>query len=267
MACMTCHYYSSVLGSNIAVNVIIPTPSGNEQIVDKKIQKQYGYESGLPVVYLLHGAYGAFSSWLRFSNIERYAQERCCAVVMASAGNNFYQDMYRGLPYRTFFTEELPAFITNVFPVSKKREDTFIAGFSMGGYGAWYLALSTPKLYAKSASMSGALDIAALYEQAMDGSVDSPFPWDDIYEDPQKLAGSDKDLFELYSRCQKNGLVPELYQTCGTEDFLYDVNVSVKNRMERMNAGLVYREGPGGHNWDFWDVEIRDILDWMLKDR
>ncbi|MFR2846499.1 MAG: hypothetical protein ACLTC4_04795 [Hungatella hathewayi] len=65
----------------------------------------------------------------------------------------------------------------------------------------------------------------------------------------------------------ENGLVPELYQTCGTEDFLYDLNVSVKNRMEQMNASLVYREGPGGHNWDFWDVEIRDILDWMLKGR
>ena len=68
---------------------------------------------------------------------------------MASAGNYFYQDMYRGSAYRTFFTEELPMFITSVFPVSKKREDTYIAGFSMGGYGAWYLALSAPHLYAK----------------------------------------------------------------------------------------------------------------------
>ena len=165
MASMTCHYYSSTLGNNIAINVIIPTPQGNEQIVDQDVQKQYQYETGLPVVYLLHGAYGDFSSWIRYSNIERYAQERCCAVVMASAGNFFYQDMYHGSAYRTFFTEELPVFITSVFPVSSKKEDTYIAGFSMGGYGAWYLALSAPHLYAKAASMSGALDIAALYKQ------------------------------------------------------------------------------------------------------
>ena len=144
MASMTCHYYSSTLGNNIAINVIIPTPQGNEQIVDQDIQKQYQYETGLPVVYLLHGAYGDFSSWIRYSNIERYAQERCCAVVMASAGNYFYQDMYRGSAYRTFFTEELPMFITSVFPVSKKREDTYIAGFSMGGYGAWYRPCQPP---------------------------------------------------------------------------------------------------------------------------
>ena len=251
MASMTCHYYSSTLGNNIAINVIIPTPQGNEQIVDQDIQKQYQYETGLPVVYLLHGAYGDFSSWIRYSNIERYAQERCCAVVMASAGNYFYQDMYRGSAYRTFFTEELPMFITSVFPVSKKREDTYIAGFSMGGYGAWYLALSAPHLYAKAASMSGALDIAVLYRQASDGAIDNPFPWHDIFQDPEALSGSDRDLFTLYEQCRKNNTAPSLYQACGTGDFLYDINRSVKKRMEDMQADLVYEEGPGGHNWDF----------------
>ena len=228
MASMTCHYYSSTLGNNIAINVIIPTPQGNEQIVDQDVQKQYQYETGLPVVYLLHGAYGDFSSWIRYSNIERYAQERCCAVVMASAGNFFYQDMYHGSAYRTFFTEELPVFITSV---------------------------------------SGALDIAALYKQASEGAIDNPFPWHDIFRNPEMLSGSDKDLFALYEQCRNNHMVPSLYQACGTEDFLYDINRSVKMRMEDMQADLVYEEGPGGHNWDFWDAYIRRILDWMLEKR
>lgn len=265
MAFMTCHYYSSTMQRNIAVNVIIPTPQGNEQITDTSTQEHYCYEKGLPVVYLLHGAYGDYCSWMRFSNIERYAQERCCAVVMASGGNEFYQDMYRGLAYRTFFTQELPAFITSIFPVSKKREDTYIAGFSMGGYGAWYLALSTPELYCKSASMSGALDITSAYKDCKKGLIDSPFPWNEIFENPEALEGSDKDLFVLYEKCKKNGLVPELYQACGTEDFLYQMNLKAKARMEEMGASLVYDEGPGGHNWDFWDLHIRNILDWMLK--
>ena len=114
MASMNCHYYSATLKSNISLNVVIPSPTGNEQIVDKSVQAQYGYESGLPVVYLLHGAYGDYSSWMRYSNVERYAQDRHCALVMASAGNNFYQDMYRGLAYRKFFTEELPAFVSSL---------------------------------------------------------------------------------------------------------------------------------------------------------
>jgi len=265
MASMSCHYYSSTLKSNISLNVIIPTPQGNEQVISQSNQNQYNYEKGLPVVYLLHGAYGDYSSWIRYSNIERYAQERCCAAVMVSAGNNFYQDMAHGPSYRTFFTQELPAFITSVFPVSKKREDTYIAGFSMGGYGAWYLALSAPEKYAKAASMSGALDIAAVYEQGQDGTMDSPFPWDAIFQDPQTLRGSDRNLFELLARCQKEGNAPKLYQACGTEDFLYKVNVEARRRIEEMGADLKYEEGPGGHNWDFWDKYIQNILDWMLE--
>ncbi len=266
MASMTCHYYSSTLMRNIALNIIVPTPTSNEQIVDENTQKQYGYETGLPVVYLLHGAYGDFSSWIRFSNIERYAQDRHIVAVMASCGNNFYQDMAKGDKYQTFFTRELPSFIRSIFPVSKKREDTYVAGFSMGGYGAWYLALSAPEVFAKSASLSGALDIAGLYEQALSGTVDSPFSWDAIFGNPATLAGSDKDLFELYARCQKNGLAPELYQACGTEDFLYQMNLDARKRMADLGANVLYEEGPGGHNWDFWDVYIRKVLDWMLTE-
>ena len=122
--------------------------------------------------------------------------------------------------YKTFFTEELPLFIRNVFPVSREREKTFIAGFSMGGYGAWYLALSRPELYAKAASMSGALDIAGLYQAAAAGNNDNnPFHWEDCFGDPDKLAGSDYDLFTLYDRDVKNGCVPKLYQAVGRDDF------------------------------------------------
>ena len=103
------------------------------------------------------------------------------------------------------------------------------------------LALSTPHLYAKAASMSGALDIAALYEQASGGAIDNPFPWHDIFQNPEMLSGSDKDLFALYERCRRNNMVPSLYQACGTEDFLYDINRSVKLRMEDMQADLVSR--------------------------
>lgn len=155
MALMETHYYSSSLGSNITLNVFVPTPGSSEQITQMGHSAKYDYENGLPVLYLLHGAYGDAFSWVRYSNIDRYAQDRGIVVVMASAENSFYQDLRSGKKYKTFFTEELPLFIRNVFPVSREREKTFIAGFSMGGYGAWYLALSRPELYAKAASMSG----------------------------------------------------------------------------------------------------------------
>ena len=263
---MTCHYFSLVLGRNVEINVVVPTPEGNEQITARGKELRYDYEKGLPVVYLLHGAYGDNSSWMRFSSIERYAQAHNCIAVMAGVENSFYQDMDHGSQYLTYMTEELPAYITRIFPASKRREDTCIAGFSMGGYGAWYLALTRPDLYAKTASMSGALDIAALYASARKGEVDSPFRWRDCFGDSlDALAGSDRDLFFLLEKQKKAGCLPELYQSCGDQDFLFALNQDVHRRVGEMGIGCEYHEVPGHmHNWDFWDQDIRRILDWMF---
>lgn len=263
---LNCHYYSSVLNRNTEINVVIPTPEGNEQITEQGTEKQYDYEKGLPVVYLLHGAYGDCSSWIRFSNIERYAQAHNIVAVMASVENSMYQDMTHGNQYFTYLTKELPAYITTLFPVSKKREDTYIAGFSMGGYGAWYLGLSHPEQYSKIAGMSAAMDIAVLSRQCQEGTIDGPFPWNDIFEDPEHLEGTDKDIFELFRRCSENGLVPALYQACGTKDFLYQMNLDAKQRLTQMGAEITYSETPDAmHNWDYWNEEINKIFDWMTK--
>lgn len=265
MACLECHYFSFVMQNNVDLTVVIPTPEGNEQITGKAAQQHYHYAEGLPVVYLLHGAYGDHSSWTRFSCIERYCQEHCVVGVMASARNSFYQDMAHGDKFFTFFTEELPAYITSLFPVSKKREDTYIAGLSMGGYGAWYLALRRPDLYCKSAAMSGVLDIAACYEQGQAGSMDSPFPWGDVFADPAHLRGSDADLLALYRKDKAAGLVPQLYHSCGRQDFLFQMNEKADADFRAAGADdLIYRVGEGMHNWDYWDVQIRDVLNWML---
>lgn len=262
---LTCHYFSHVLNHNTEINVVIPTPEGDEQITDQATRSHYNYEEGLPVVYLLHGAYGDNSSWCRNSCIERYAQAHCCVAVMASVENSMYQDMVHGNQYFTFMTEELPAYITSLFPVSKKREDTYIAGFSMGGYGAWYLALSCPERYSKVASMSAAMDIAATYEMGKSGAIGSPFPWKEAFADPDHLAGTDKDIFTLYRRVAEKGQLPEMYQACGTRDFLFEMNEEAHKRLTEMGADITYHVTPDAmHNWDYWDKEIQNILDWML---
>lgn len=265
MALMETHYYSFSMKSNITLNVFVPTPGSSEQITEMNHTDKYDYDAGLPVLYLLHGAYGDAFSWVRYSNIDRYAQDKGIVVVMASAENSFYHNLQSGKKYKTFFTEELPTFIKNVFPVSKNREKTYIAGFSMGGYGAWYLGLSRPDLYSKAASMSGALDIAGLYANVANGESDNaPFSWKDCFENPEHLAGSDSDLFTLYDKDVANGCVPELYQAVGTSDFLYQSNLYVKSELEKRKANFTYVEEKGyGHNWDFWDKYIQQILEWL----
>ena len=264
MALLTCRFYSSTLQRNTEIFAVLPTPEGKEQITDRNVLDEYQYAAGLPVVYLLHGAYGDAGSWIRNSSVERYAQARRCCAVTASCGNNFYQDMHLGDRYETFFTRELPGLVRSLFPASPDREKTFIAGFSMGGYGAWYLALRHPELYAKAASLSGALDIAETYRRTKSGDIDGPFPWERIFPDPEHLEGSGYDLLSLCGNCREAGSAPALYQACGTEDFLYSMNLAVRDRLAAMKADLTFRESPGGHDWDYWDREIRSVLDWML---
>ena len=82
---METHYYSFSMRSNVTMNVFIPTPGSDGSITQMNSTEKYDYVKGIPVVYLLHGAYGDAFSWIRYSNIDRYAQDRGIAVVMASA--------------------------------------------------------------------------------------------------------------------------------------------------------------------------------------
>ncbi|EUJ31353.1 tributyrin esterase [Listeria floridensis FSL S10-1187] len=112
-----------------------------------------------PTLYLLHGLSNDHSTYVRNTNIERYAAEKGIAVVMPSADHSFYANMAYGHRYFDYVAYELPEVLPTLFPLSKKREDTFIAGHSMGGYGAFKIALTNPERFAKVASMSGVMDI------------------------------------------------------------------------------------------------------------
>ena len=263
MAFFHMNFFSPTLLVGTDVNVFIPTPDSGELSTGQDI----GYfHDGVkyPVLYLLHGAYGDYSDWARLTGIERYAQAHKIAVVMPSADNSFYQDMYRGGKYLTYFTRELPDYIARLFPVSTKREDTFVAGLSMGGYGAVRVAFEMPERFGAAASLSGAIDLLAALGDAEKEPHRPPFYWDAIFADPGKVEGSGADLFALaQKRLAEGRKLPPIYQTVGTEDLIYPANLSAKKKLEELGLELTYAEHPGIHDWEFWDAHIRDVLDWL----
>ncbi len=252
-----CDFRSPVLKRNTHINVILPTP---EEVGEPLPQN-------LKVLYLLHGLHGDETSWLHFSNIERYANDANLAVVIPGVGNSFYQNMAHGEDFFTYVTEELYSFVQALFPVSKKREDTFLAGLSMGGYGAFYVGLSCPEKYSAIASFSGAVDIGFRYTPVALGDGPLPFYVDNCFGDPMKIAGSDRDVFTLFEKARAKGIVPRMYQSCGTADFLYGMNLAAYKKLTEMGAEITWRETPGiDHVWDFWDSEIRWLIpNWLLK--
>ena len=255
-----CDFHSPVLRRNTHINVILPTPTEVGQPMPENLK----------VLYLLHGLHGDETSWLHFSNIERYAYDANIAVVIPGVGNSFYQNMAHGEDFFTYITEELYDYVQALFPVSKKREDTFIAGLSMGGYGAWYLALACPEKYAATASFSGAVDVGFRYlAESMPKDTPLPFYVDNCFGDPTKIAGSDRDVFVLFEKAKAKGILPRMYQSCGTADFLYGMNVAANKKLTEMGAKITWRETPGvDHVWDFWDSEIRWVLkNWLFEEK
>lgn len=245
MALIQCDFFSETLQLSTSMNVVLPQPA----------------RARYPVLYLLHGLSDDHTTWLRHTSIERYADALGLAVVMPTVQRSFYADMAHGNRYWTFVSQELPSLAHGFFPISDAREDNFVAGLSMGGYGAFKLALSFPQRFAAAASLSGALDQAGGMEYA-----DAAFlaEMENIYGDLDKLAGSPNDVMHLARRLAKStGPRPRLYQCCGTEDFLYHQNLRFRDQGLKLGLDLTYEEGPGEHEWGYWDRMIQRVLAWL----
>ncbi len=250
MAFIQCEFFSDVLGLSCSMNVLLPQ-TATQQIGLASTARPGPH----PVLWLLHGRSDNHTTWMRRTSIERYATERGLAVVMPAANLSLYHDMVSGPRYGTFFRDELPAIARSLFPLSTRREDNFIAGLSMGGYGAFLLALSQPEKYAAAASLSGVLDVTWLINSK---DPDRQAWARSVFTDPTALAGTDADLFALATKLVASGQpVPTLSACCGTEDFLLPSNRRFSQHAEANGLPLAYSEGPGAHEWNYWDQEIR----------
>jgi len=189
LALIHCNFFSEVLGLSASMYVILPQKTyGQTGMTGVTIKDRH------PVLYLLHGRTDDHTIWLRRTSVERYVAPLGLAVVMPEVHRSFYTDMANGYKYWTFISEELPEIVKSFFNLSDKREDTFVAGISMGGYGAFKLALSKPECFAAAASLSGALDIVDTVNNV---TGITEYEWSSIFGDLKKLPGSSNDLFHL----------------------------------------------------------------------
>ena len=248
MAHLVVDYYADALGVQTRMHVLLP-----QRLAAGKAK----------TLYLLHGMSDDEGTWMRRTSIERYAEEKGLAVVMPDGGLGWYTDMYRGLAWFKFISGELPALCRRFFPIlSDKREDTYIGGNSMGGYGALKCALRAPRTFSKVISLSGALDAA-------DTAINNTVPatrryWEDVFGPAEDVSGSENDLFAAATALTDPALRPRIYMWCGTEDFLYGQNTRMRDHLRALGYDLTYEESPGDHQWQYWDKKIADALDWLL---
>ncbi|SHO50347.1 alpha/beta hydrolase [Anaerocolumna xylanovorans] len=262
MALLHVDFFSDVLGMCMQMDVILPQQTNGQIGMEGK-----GVPGKIPTLYLLHGMSDDHTIWQRRTSIERYVSDLGIAVVMPTTHLAWYTDMAWGNRYFAFISKELPEICRSFFAnLSDRREDTFVAGLSMGGYGALKLGLSASETFGMAASLSGGLDVASICKNITE--EEEKHYWQGIFGPLERVEGSTNDLFAEAKRLKESGKpLPKIYMWCGTEDFLYDHNVRMKEHLTKLSYDLTYEESPGDHQWKYWDEKIQSVLEWIVKNR
>jgi putative tributyrin esterase len=238
MALCEIRWHSNVLDQEVGTMVVLPEWA----------------KPPFPTFYLLHGRTDDHTTWLRNTRIEWYAREYPFLIVMPDGFLGFYTNNHDGPRYAEYIGQELVEMIERTFPVIPKPSARFIGGQSMGGYGALRIGLGYAGKFASVNSHSGGL---------MSGSRDRP---------PTRFAkmsrifsphprGTEHDLILLAKRAKAARKLPRILIDCGVEDHLLQDNRDYHAALEKAGIRHVYREFPGGHNWDYWDLHVRDALE------
>lgn len=212
-------------------------------------------EKTFPVLYLLHGAGGDYTSWnSSVPELTEYANQYNIIIVCPDGGKtSWYLDspIDPKFKYETYMVDELVKAVDSEYRTKKTATYRAISGLSMGGHGALYLAIKHPDIWGAAGSMSGGVDIR-------------PFPknWDL----PKRL-GTKKDHPENWEEHTVINKVNQLKKTdlkliidCGTEDFFIEVNRDLHKKLEEQGISHEYSERPGAHNWEYWTNSIENHM-------
>lgn len=245
---------SALLKRKMNFNLILPT----------------GYETSnlrYPTIYLLHGSGGDHANWNAKTGIAAYVAHLPVILVMpAAGGDSRYINSPAYGPVADYLLQELMPHIDATYRTIAKRDGRALLGSSMGGYGAWRLALDAPELFASTASMSGS------------------FKWgENDFDDPQyharavKIYGNNGEAareayradriwahLEKFIGADGKWTGPALYFNVGQQDFLYDANQVIRKRLQERGVPFEYGEYKGAHTWEYWDEHARDALPFSL---
>lgn len=245
MSVIQMRFFSEALNMFTAFNLILPLPRDAKRPIQP-----------LPTLLLLHGMGDDYSAWLRKTAVERYALAHGLAVVMPDGALSCYENMAHGPRYRDYIAHELPKYLRNVFPVSARREENFIAGCSMGGFGALKLALARPESWSAVGCLSAAHfeyqppspRNQAMLKRVYDGKI-AEFDAQ-IVSDAQSVAAGDFPLF--------------IWHSCGDEDVLRPNALISRAFFESLSGNALryhFEMLSGHHDWTLWDTCIRRFIE------
>lgn len=261
MALIQVSLFSQSLMRTVPVNVLLP--------VDKMTMpgQPLREEKPFKTLYLLHGVFGSYIDWVAGTRIGRFSDEHDLCVVMPSGDNAFYVDQSAGNNfYGEYVGRELVELTRRMFPLSRKREDTYIGGLSMGGYGALRNGLKYSDTFGGIVALSAACHLEEMAARTEDtGTMLANKSYAEAcFGDLKKLLDSDKNPKYLARQLQSQGKpFPKIYMACGDKDSLLPSNREMVTFLREQGADVTFEVGPGGHEWDFWDTYIQKAIQWL----
>lgn len=265
MAFLQVNLFSRTLMRTVPLNVILPADKLLFPGMPEREDKPY------KTLYLLHGIFGNYTDWVNGTRIQRFAEDNDLAVVMPSGDNAFYVDQPRANNYYgEFIGKELVELTRKMFPLSHKREDTFIGGLSMGGYGAMRNGLKYHDTFGYIISLSGAL----FMDEIPGRTNDSPLFFErrdyaeNCFGNLEELLESDKNPKYLIRKLLSEGAdIPKIYMACGDRDHILPSNEDFAGFLRENKVDAVFEIGPGDHEWDFWDTYIKKAIEWLPTEK
>lgn len=250
MAFLQVNIMSRCLSRGININVILPYRENKEEGAGP-------YKT----IYMLPGFSASSFQMSTGIGLRQLAAQYQVAVVVPDCENSYYVDIPGAFrDYSKFIGEELVEMTRAMFPLSHKKEDTFIGGISMGGYGALYNGLRYADVFSKVAAMSPGVNIY--------GNKDVHFPdgyFDSVFVSEERYMKEGFDPTTAYIAAYKQGkTMPELYICCGRDDaVVYNVDIGMINELRENNVPVLYREDNGGHDNEFWSKYLPEVFDFL----
>jgi len=264
MALLQVNFLAESLMRTVTAQVILPVDRIPMPGAPKPLQTPF------KTLYLLHGIFGNYTDWVSGTGIQRWAEDRNLAVVMPSGDNSFYLDQGSGADnYGAFVGEELPDVTRRMFHLSDKREDTFIGGLSMGGYGAIRNGLKYWKNFSRVVAFSSAL---AFWDMVREGEDDGFILTSEKYAqsrfgDLNRVRGTDMDPYALVETLRaQNADIPKFYLGCGTEDGLLAANDKFAGFLRSRGVDVTFETAAGAHEWPYWHRALERALGWLPLD-
>lgn len=258
-------YHSQSLGYRTDVTAIVPSIDWVEMMRGTPADEFHGKR--FPALWLLHGTSGDNDCWTRFTRIESWAEQNRIAIFMPDARLSAYSDMDRGPAHYTHIVDELPAVCRALFPILEGRNNNFVGGLSMGGYGALKIGLRNPDRYSLILNLSGGVDRVMHVERTVreqrQAGLHNLGAMRVTFGDLSQVRGGIHDVFALAEQLAKSGQPkPKIFTSIGTLDPHWDENVRLRSVLIKNDYDVYWEQGPFIHDWTNWNHFIELALVW-----